>query len=702
MDQAAEIVWEPFEGTLRTLYLGQGLSLAEVMHEMATKHQFNATKSQYELQFKRWQFRKNRTAGEWKIVARKIADRKNKHKESEVVLNGKPINPKKLRKETLRYGSMSTALQIHPPGPSPPTPEGFIIRTPSPMFTTSMSVLNVHRPIDVSPVLMDCLPFHQFYSVFSHAGNPFLLIPKNDEFNSVILLQESQFSVLGELKGMDGKKKVMGLLSDTIKALLPGNIFPRSPMAVDMAISHRQPSEMHFLKLSMYLVSNNFFGPNTDVGKKIYQWLKHHLNAGLMECILSIGGPTVEALAEHLFLLALDAEDVRTINKMVKLGINPNEQVYRTERGTCCTPLLRACEMQSLKLVKALIGGGAKLDHSVGTKDAESVLMLALNWRDGNKKVKAHVDPELVQILLDAGAVVNPSSGKSPLASAAEWGHVEVVDLFISAGADVNIALKDFLSISNPLMKAIGCGSDIPDKDVISIVRILLLAGADPNGIFTYNTPRGEIATPLEIAMHRENIELIQLLLGNGAQVTVQSFAEAVRRCDIKVVKLLLSSGGQVTKPVIECAVEYNPTLVFFLLETADDTIKKSCKNAALAKSIKCGDMALIRELGASGAQLNKNSKLEAAIRQVIKKGNTPVLHFLLDAKSGYRTQSLESLDAWGLWIAIRNSHNDIVELLLKAGTKVNSRRNSLRESPLLEAIIKRDSNLAKQLLVAG
>jgi hypothetical protein len=43
MDLAAEIVWGPFEATIRTLYLEQDLSLAEVMHEMAAKHQFNAT-----------------------------------------------------------------------------------------------------------------------------------------------------------------------------------------------------------------------------------------------------------------------------------------------------------------------------------------------------------------------------------------------------------------------------------------------------------------------------------------------------------------------------------------------------------------------------------------------------------------------------------------------------------------------------------
>jgi hypothetical protein len=43
MDHAAEAVWARFETILRTLYLEQDLNLAEVMNEMATKHQFNAT-----------------------------------------------------------------------------------------------------------------------------------------------------------------------------------------------------------------------------------------------------------------------------------------------------------------------------------------------------------------------------------------------------------------------------------------------------------------------------------------------------------------------------------------------------------------------------------------------------------------------------------------------------------------------------------
>ena len=148
--------WDQFKPTLQTLYLDQDLSLAEVMREMAAKYNLVETKSQFELQFKKWQFRKNCTAEEWRIVASKIRKRKRVYKESEVILNGHTINPKKLRKEIYRYGSLPIVpktLLIGKPlciyvnimfspeekGPSPPTPEGFNIRNPpSPEFNTAI------------------------------------------------------------------------------------------------------------------------------------------------------------------------------------------------------------------------------------------------------------------------------------------------------------------------------------------------------------------------------------------------------------------------------------------------------------------------------------------------------------------------------------------------------------------------------------
>jgi len=417
-----------------------------------------------------------------------------------------------------------------------------------------------------------------------------------------------------------------------------------------------------------------------------------------MDYILSIGGPTVEALAENLFRLALDAEDVRTIEKMMKSGIDPNEQVYRDELGNCSSPLNRACDMQSLKLVKALLKGGAKVGESVGKHDAAAVLLSAVDGRDDDYEFKEeYVDTELVKILLDAGAIVNPGSGESPLVSALDCGNVEVVNLLVSAGADVNFITGDENYSSTPLITAIYCEAGITDGAIISMVRTLLLAGADPQAGSIYE---GEIETPLEAAMTRKSIELIQLLLDHGARINEGSLVRAVR-CDVEIVKLLLNSGGQVTESVIETAVKTDSAMTFSLLEATKDRMKSLCQTAALITSIEYGKMALIQELIAAGAELSKSSKLKDAIVQVIKTGNMEVLNFLLDENSEFRTLSLESLDT-GLQTAIRNSRNDIVELLLRTGANVNGESFDLDDSPLSEAIKRNDCRLAKQLLLAG
>lgn len=61
------------------------------------------SKPQLIRQFKRWGFRKNIAGEEWKLIGIKIQQRKREGKESEVVFNGKIINPKTLRKELRRH-----------------------------------------------------------------------------------------------------------------------------------------------------------------------------------------------------------------------------------------------------------------------------------------------------------------------------------------------------------------------------------------------------------------------------------------------------------------------------------------------------------------------------------------------------------------------------------------------------------------------
>lgn len=709
MDHTTEVTWEAFKSILRTLYLDQSLSLAEVAQEMATMHQFYATKAQYELQFKKWHFRKNRTAEEWRIVAQKLTERKQEGKESEVVLNGKLISSKKIRKETLRYGSISAASGIPPPGQSTPTPRGFIIRTPSPKFNKSISTSRnecyVNPPASTGLVLLDCLPIRHFNSALVYTENPFLCI---QEIGGSDLIDLSQYIPSSLLKIMTERhvEDLSWPFNAFIEALVPANFFLRNQTAEGKAISEGQPSPvLRFLQLTIYLVSNNLLGSTTQVSEEVYRWIRRQSNVDIIEHLLPIGGPTVEALAENLFRLAIDAKDVSTVKKMKDFGIDPNEQVCHNKWGDCRTSLMQACDMKNVKLVKALIDGGAKVDSEIGNGDLESVLTVVLkNSGKNGEHGRVHVDPELIRILLDAGAVVNPGSGKSPLANAVELGQVELVELLVSAGADVNILIRKRTYMTNPLYIAVAHGDHIPDTDVIEMGRILLNAGADPNGA-AIDTAAEEISTVLYVAMRRKSVELIQLLLENGARVTESAFVEAVYHCGLDIVNLLHIFGGYVTVPVIESAVENNPALMSFLLDITDEKLKGKCKTAALIGSIQFRNMSLIQSLNESGTQLEKSSKLKHAIFEAIKAGDTNILKFLLDKESNYRVPSLESLDT-AMWAAITYDRDNIVKMLLMAGAPLDTPRvlsnRTLGNNVILAAILKKDIKLAKLLLDFG
>jgi hypothetical protein len=69
-------------------------------------------KSQYENRFKRWGFRKNGRATEWKCIRRKIGLRKEAGKESAVYLNGHLLSESTVRRETSRQGHMSALEQL--------------------------------------------------------------------------------------------------------------------------------------------------------------------------------------------------------------------------------------------------------------------------------------------------------------------------------------------------------------------------------------------------------------------------------------------------------------------------------------------------------------------------------------------------------------------------------------------------------------
>ena len=145
---------------------------------------------------------------------------------------------------------------------------------------------------------------------------------------------------------------------------------------------------------------------------------------------------------------------------------------------------------------------------------------------------------KVVRMLLDQSADVNfpDNYGYTPLAFAIEARHREVVRILVDGKANVNLTAK---SGKTPLALASGVG----DRQ---IVQILLHADAKVSS---------SIFSPLSAAAERGNIDIIQLLLDNGADPNYEEpyppLIRAIERGDPKIVKLLLDNKANVNVRVM-------------------------------------------------------------------------------------------------------------------------------------------------------
>jgi ankyrin repeat protein len=99
--------------------------------------------------------------------------------------------------------------------------------------------------------------------------------------------------------------------------------------------------------------------------------------------------------------------------------------------------------------------------------------------------------------------------GYQPLGLAAYFGHEQVVEYLIKAGAEVNSPSKNALGVT-PLQSAVAGGH-------LEITRLLLTAGASPNV-----RERGGY-TPLHTAAHNGDVEIVHSLIFGGADLEAKS-----------------------------------------------------------------------------------------------------------------------------------------------------------------------------------
>jgi ankyrin repeat protein len=363
------------------------------------------------------------------------------------------------------------------------------------------------------------------------------------------------------------------------------------------------------------------------------------------------------------------------VQLLLQLGAHPDARNYFDQTPLQCAPATR----RGFRCARLLVEAGADLNARNG--QGLTILEDVLQSRDGEK----------VRFLVEAGADVRIGA---PVLWAVPAGNVSVLKLLFDHGADPNAALdvdgefhfQGFLRGTTPLMRA---AADQP----LEVLELLLNFGADVNG----QDRAGRTAVDVAVLHGRQDIA--QWLQDHGGTGPDRgSFAAALltsaERGQVDQVREGLAHGanpnvrgeGGVT-PLILAAREGRLAIVEMLLGAGADV--NACSepgysgghSTALRCAVVRGQDAIVRRLVEAGAN----------VRPCYEYSSIPA----------EKPNTIVPSCGTALHDAARGGQEAIIEVLLAAGADVDA-VDPQDETPLVTAARTRHWQVAKQLLAAG
>lgn len=312
------------------------------------------------------------------------------------------------------------------------------------------------------------------------------------------------------------------------------------------------------------------------------------------------------------------------------------------------TELFRAIRDNNLPLVRSCIDSGVKLHH-----------VDYLHFPITTALVLGHL--EIFQLLVDHGADVNKENIHgctllSLVIERMETLSLDSIELLLKNGADPNDSTNGPVDqrMHVPLTYAI-------NRDEIEVVKLLIRYKANVNVVTKYGS------TPLLYAVANGKYEIVEILLANGADVSISN---NIGRCplmlakEVAMVELLLAHGADFTvrdrdgdSVMVHAIYHHNIDLVIFwltLIANALDNEDASTNYSVVDRRITCQN----KSIDLNSQNISGHTSFMIAVNEKLLE----VVFLLLECNVNVNIKS--DLGNSALLCAAKNKSYEIVILL--------------------------------------
>lgn len=199
------------------------------------------------------------------------------------------------------------------------------------------------------------------------------------------------------------------------------------------------------------------------------------------------------------------------VKKLIELGANPQDNYYDSKYYQ---PIIIACQYNQINIIRYLLSLGVKFENCY-----HCPIETAIN------NVKTFENIDLIKFLIKNGANINlrGTLGQNPLMLAIEKKDINLCKFLLENGADLEIIDDDY---NDALSIAINNKNHIKEDidDYKDLLELLISKTNNINKIIKkkYDKSLMPDTDYLKIAIHKNNLEALQLLINYGADINQQ------------------------------------------------------------------------------------------------------------------------------------------------------------------------------------